>query len=230
MIYLFDVDGTLTEPRKKIDKDFEKFFLNFIKEHEVYLISGSDYIKTLDQLGDNICNNVSGVYSCSGNEFRIANNLIYKNDWFVPDELISELEKILFNSKYFKKLGNHIEIRTGSINFSIVGRNASEVEREEYLNWDNVNKERKEIVSYLNTKFKDLDFDIGGSISIDIYPKGKDKSQIIKNFNKPIYFFGDRTEIGGNDYKIASNLNKNIDKVFKVKNYKDTFNILYNII
>ena len=31
--FIFDVDGTLTPSRKKIDKDFEKFFINFCKNN-----------------------------------------------------------------------------------------------------------------------------------------------------------------------------------------------------
>jgi phosphomannomutase len=52
---------------------------------------------------------------------------------------------------------------------------------------------------------------LGGQISIDIYPKGMDKSQILKhienieNFYCPdeYIFIGDRTEKGGNDYPLA---------------------------
>ena len=56
MNYIFDVDGTLTPSRGRIDKDFEKFFLDFTKKHNVYLVTGSDYEKTEEQLGEEICN------------------------------------------------------------------------------------------------------------------------------------------------------------------------------
>ncbi len=38
-IYLFDVDGTLTEPRQLIDPDFGRFFERFCRTHPVYLVS-----------------------------------------------------------------------------------------------------------------------------------------------------------------------------------------------
>lgn len=51
-----------------------------------------------------------------------------------------------------------------------------------------------------------LAFSIGGQISIDCFPIGWDKRACLKhltNFNS-IYFFGDRTWEGGNDFEIYS--------------------------
>ena len=41
---------------------------------------------------------------------------------------------------------------------------------------------------------------IGGQISIDIYPKGKNKAQVLEDILGPITFFGDKCQPGGNDY------------------------------
>jgi phosphomannomutase len=63
------------------------------------------------------------------------------------------------------------------------------------------------MVEVLEKKFGDtlgLKFSIGGQISIDVFPKGWDKTyclQHLKDF-KEIHFFGDKTEPGGNDYEI----------------------------
>ena len=51
--FLFDVDGTLTPARSKIDKKFKKFFANwttFQKEegNEVFLVTGSEKEKTVE--------------------------------------------------------------------------------------------------------------------------------------------------------------------------------------
>ena len=37
--YVFDVDGTLTVSRTEIDLEFKEFFLNFIADNEVYILS-----------------------------------------------------------------------------------------------------------------------------------------------------------------------------------------------
>ena len=59
------------------------------------------------------------------------------------------------------------------INFSIVGREADSSERLRYFDWDKKNKERESISNFIRSKYKDLDVNIGGQISIDIKPKQK---------------------------------------------------------
>ena len=44
--YIFDVYGTLTPSRGVMDAEFKELFLAFAKEHNVYLITGSDRPKT----------------------------------------------------------------------------------------------------------------------------------------------------------------------------------------
>ncbi len=48
--YIFDVDGTLTLSRQKIDPEFKKFLLDFSSKNDVYLVTGSDRDKTVEQL------------------------------------------------------------------------------------------------------------------------------------------------------------------------------------
>ena len=52
--YIFDVDGTLTPSRQQIDHDFEKYMLDFSDEEDVYLVTGSDREKTIEQIGDKL--------------------------------------------------------------------------------------------------------------------------------------------------------------------------------
>ena len=61
--FIFDVDGTLTPSRQTIDPEFKKFFLRFIKDNKVFLVTGSDYPKTVEQLGADITENVVTVYT-----------------------------------------------------------------------------------------------------------------------------------------------------------------------
>jgi hypothetical protein len=60
----------------------------------------------------------------------------------------------------------------------------------------------------------------------DIGPKGSDKSQILKDFDGDIHFFGDATFEGGNDYEIAEAVKLRGGKVYKVNNWEDTWEIL----
>ena len=45
-IYIFDVDGTLTEPRKKVTKIFEQQFLKWVRGKRAIIATGSDFKKT----------------------------------------------------------------------------------------------------------------------------------------------------------------------------------------
>ena len=47
MNFIFDVDGTLTPSRGVMDLNFKEWFLRFINQHSVTLISGSDRDKTI---------------------------------------------------------------------------------------------------------------------------------------------------------------------------------------
>jgi len=66
--FLFDVDGTLTPSRKSIDPEFKEFFKTFIQNNKVWLVTGSDYAKTVEQLGTDITESVVTCYNCSGND------------------------------------------------------------------------------------------------------------------------------------------------------------------
>ena len=78
-----------------------------------------------------------------------------------------------------------------------------------------------------------MDAVIGGQISIDIYPKGNDKSQILEHIKDrnvvstktdEFIFIGDRTEEGGNDYPLAKLMEKTENcKFHQVDGYRKTW-------
>lgn len=211
--YIFDVDGTLTAPRKHIDSNFKTQFLNWAKDKDLYIATGSDFVKTKQQLPQEVLNVFKGIFCCMGNELRNSTGTIaFKSNFMIPDDLNEDLERILVNSKYPIKTGTHVEFRTGMVNFSTVGRNASHAQRLEYTNWDSIHKERQSIADYINVNYPDLEASVGGSISIDIIEKGKDKGQVVSwlvdEGYKDIVFFGDRCVPGGNDWGIVRELEK----------------------
>ncbi len=221
MNYVFDVDGTLTPSRQLIDPEFKNWFLSFCSDHNVYLVTGSDYPKTLEQLGIEICNAVKGVYSCSGNALYINGDLQYVKDFDLTSEQRTYLEFLLVSSPYINRTGNHIEMRTGLCNFSVVGRNASNAEREDYKIYDESCHERDYLSTLIRAKFPDLDATVAGDTGIDIHKKGSDKSQIAEVVT-PFIFFGDKIIPGGNDYTIA----QLAEVAHTVTSWEDTFNIL----
>jgi len=220
MNYVFDIDGTLTPSRGRIDPEFGIFFATFCKNNPVYLVTGSDYAKTEEQLGALVCL-VEGVYSCSGNMLTRYDVEVYRKEFKLPEAVRMTLNHEYMKSGFSVRTGNHIEYRPGTVNFSVVGRNANKWERQAYIDWDIATNERAEICKRMSNLFSDIEFVIGGETGIDIYPKGCDKSQIVKDVC-PFTFFGDRCEVGGNDHTIYLEA----DQAHWVRSWQDTYDIL----
>ena len=217
------MDGTLTPSRQSIDPEFKEFFKNFIKDNKVWLVTGSDYPKTVEQLGSDICESVVTVYSCSGNDTWFKGKRVNSKPFEAPKELYDLMNGWLHTSKFPLRTGNHIEERMGTINFSVVGRNCTLGERNLYVKHDLENKERESIAFQINLEFPKITATVGGETGIDIYRKGCDKSQILDDFNKSdnIYFFGDRMEQGGNDWPLAVKLRHH--RCYNVRDWRDTY-------
>ena len=243
-IFLFDVDGTLTVAKQKIDKTFQKDLLKWMDNKEVYIVSGGTFERILNQVGTDVLDKTSGVFACMGNIFLQKPDFVnesgfnewqimYKNKFVYPKNLVRRLESIVVKSDFPIKTGRHYEERIGMINYSIVGRNASQEQRKQYELWDAENQERKQIVDKLRKKFKTLDFVIGGAVSMDIFIKGNDKSQIIDKYFKEalehnkIHFVGDRIPPPGNDYTLAKILEAHPNgAVYEVETWQDTAKLL----
>lgn len=225
--FIFDVDGTLTPSRQPIDPIFKEWFTDFCINNDVYLVTGSDYAKTQEQLGDYLLRWPVFVYNCSGSDVWAKGERVRTSDWTAPKELCDLMDGWLQSSKFSARTGRHIEERPGMVNFSIVGRNATLAEREMYVTHDAANRERETIALQINSQFENITATIGGETGIDIHPTGCDKSQILANFSKEdtLYFFGDRCEQGGNDYPLAHAIKTKGYRgaSFNVKGWQDTW-------
>ena len=211
-IYIFDMDGTLTPSRREMTSDFEKFFARWANRNTFFLVSGSNLEKIKEQVPQYIIDFSEGVFTCGGNQLWLNGELSYSHEFNPSDDLLSFLKKELENSKYPLRTGNHIEDRGSMLNFSIIGRDCSLEERLDYFQYDSKKKERENIVNKIINRWDNLDAVIGGQISIDITPKGMNKSQVLNEVKKfyadeEYIFIGDRTMDGGNDYPLAKIMN-----------------------
>lgn len=228
--FIFDVDGTLTPSRQKMDEEFSKFFFDFCTENKVYLVTGSDKDKTVEQIGNVIYGLARRAYNCSGSDVYESSRNIRRSDWKLPHSAKTFLLDKLEESEFPLRTGLHIEERPGMINFSIVGRNATIGERKLYTKYDSKHNERNTIADLFNKKFPNMKATVGGETGLDIAPHGSDKSQILSDFDKDdsILFFGDRCDPAGNDFPIAEALRQNFkrSKIYHVNDWKETFRIL----
>ena len=227
--FLFDVDGTLTPSRKKINSQFALWFLYFSQNNSVSLVTGSDNPKTLEQIGPEICMSVNKIYNCNGNDIWYRQENIYTNPWKMQTKLKDFLQKELDDSLYEVRTGKHIEERPGMVNFSIVGRNADKVQRKNHFYYDIESDERIHIAEKINKQFDDVSAVVGGETGIDIIAKGEDKRQVLDEIKQDrVFFFGDRMDPDGNDFSLAYAVKEAGGVAKQVKSWRDTKEILEN--
>ena len=227
MLCIFDVDGTLTPSRGRIDETFRLWLLNNFKLPYV-LITGSDPDKTREQIGDDLYDDTV-VYNCSGNHIFDHGKEVYHSDWCISPKLRKYLESRLSSSSWPDKTGRHIEERVGLCNFTILGRNATLEQRQSYHLYDKGEGERIRIATDIMNHWPEVEVGVAGETGIDICLKGTGKSQLI-NYERgrhPYHFFGDRMDPAGNDYPLAKAIwDNNLGQCHHVSNWQETWNIL----
>ena len=229
--YIFDVDGTLTPSRQQIDSDFEKYMLDFSDKEEVQLVTGSNREKTIEQIGNDLFQKAKRVYNCSGSDVYEGDINVYRDEWEIPSDVEEFLLDELHHSKFPVRTGTHIERRPGGINFSILGRGQGVVleERDEYVKWDRKHDERKNIARKIKERFPDLEVQVGGQTGLDISPLGRNKGQILRDFDKDdfLYFYGDMMAEGQNDFPLANIIRtKELGFTYHVHSFEHTWDIL----
>ena len=246
-LILFDVDGTLTESRQKVKDDMigTLFRLKNKENVELGIVGGSDINKQKEQLGDEVMSLFKYIFSENG-LVAFKDNQQFNNESLITKLGSSSFEKLinmcllsLSKCDSSCKRGNFIELRNGMINVSPIGRNCSQEEREVFYKKDKEYKYRDNLIKLIKSKWEEhmyysedkeveLQFSIGGMISIDIFPIGWDKTyclQFVENDYDKIYFFGDKTYEGGNDYEI---FNDSRTIGYTVTSPEDTIRIINN--
>ena len=148
-IYIFDIDGTLTPSRLRMTEEFAKFFDKWSSKNKYYLVTGSDLDKTKEQLPVAYIDRAEATFTCCGNQMWRDDELIYDNKFELTSKLKNTLEIVLMSNQYPHRYGNHIEDRGSMVNFSIVGRNCTQEQREHFIRWDEEKGERKKISPFL---------------------------------------------------------------------------------
>ena len=229
--FIFDIDGTLTLSRQPIDTSFQAFMIVFCCKHPVYLVTGSDRQKTIDQVGLDICYRAEKVYNCSGADAYKRDTNVYRSSWELPDNVDKFLKDELDYSQFPIRNGLHIEHRPGGVNFSILGRGTGVdlSSREEYVKWDRNTGERKDIADRLKNEFPELNVQIGGQTGLDI--SNGDKSQILRDFNPndELHFFGDMMSEGQNDYPLAKAVEDMGGYTYHVRDFRHTWSLLNKV-
>jgi phosphomannomutase len=183
------------------------------------MIGGSDLVKQEQQLGDNVLDMFDYVFPENGliayKDGKQVSEKMTLKDYLGEEKLRRFIDYCLWylatQVKCPVKRGTFIEFRASMLNISPVGRNCSREERDLFEQYDQEHQTRKKMVEALKDKFPDygLKYSIGGQISFDVFPIGWDKTYCLNHLRKEqfdkIYFFGDKTTPGGNDYELYVN-------------------------
>ncbi|CAJ1388016.1 unnamed protein product [Effrenium voratum] len=204
ILALFDVDGTLTEPRKLVSPETLTYLQELRTKICIGVVGGSDLVKQKEQLGDSPA---LFDYAFSENGLLAFKDGQKIGETSIKDHLGEEKLKKLINwvLRYFADLdipvkrGTFVEFRQGMMNLSPIGRNCSREERNEFEKFDLANGIRKTMVKKMTEEFADLGltYSIGGQISFDVFPTGWDKTYCLRYLPEAefdeIHFFGDKT-------------------------------------
>ena len=247
---LFDMDGTLTDPRQRITPEVLSSLQAIPSGITKYLVTGSDMAKIEEQIPPPyLLSLFERVYACNGT--RVYNCNLDMDDETQPEEpeLIHKTSLVDFYSEaalthildvllktasetHTKiKTGTFVEWRESQINFSVIGRNCTSAQRDDYVVWDKKSGERQRIIKHLRKEFKGwgLSFRLGGQISIDITREGWDKSYAFTNMRESpdqCVFFGDKICKDGNDLDIAMrcaryhHIDSPADLILQLQEYK----------
>ena len=241
-LLLFDIDGTLTESRKVIKENMVNCLKKAasFKEIDIATVGGSDLPKAQEQLQSAI-DLLKFAFTENGLVYLDEKKELHKVDKISTYLGYDKLKEFVnFCLKYICELdipiktGTFVELRTGILNISPIGRNCTQEERDAFVVYNKehhiLEKFRETLVKNFSEKFG-LEISIGGQISFDVYPIGWDKRYCLRFLEKlydNIIFFGDKGYYGGNDYEIITD--DRITRGVRVKNPEETIKFIEKII
>ena len=235
-IVLFDMDGTLTEPREVMQESMMKAIYKLLNEteFEVGIVTGSDSDYVFQQCKPLFDWSVVDtrrvhIFPCNGTKVFKWNTKIgaYENTYAV--DMTNKLGRDNYNTilssclKYQSLIskdydlpytGTFFHYRGSMLNWCPIGRNANSGER---LLWVEADEQYKIRDHYLNLLVRDINnadipvtVALGGSTSFDIYPNGWDKTYVAKHLKDyDMFFVGDKCTGTGNDKALYDMLQPN---------------------
>lgn len=242
-VLAFDKDDTITESRKPIDQQMALILDKLLLTKKIAIISGGDFLefenKILNFLDKSNFSNLI-IFPASGSSMFVYKDNAWQIEYqkIITKDEATHIGNLLLNKA--KELNivdadisfdDTIDHRVSQITFSIFNENSSLTEK---ANWDPDQQKRKQIISLVKEEVgEEYDILIGGKSSIDIVLKGYDKAfglyELVKYLGvkkDDVLFFGDKMEIGGNDYSVKEAGFNHI----VVKDVRDTKQILESIL
>ena len=223
-IVLFDMDGTLTEPRGMIQESMVAAIANLLEKSEVGIVTGSDSDYVFQQckiLFENkyIDKTKLHIFPCNGTKvFKWSTHVAEYEEQYAAS-MIEELGQDDYNAilssclEYQERIiamhnlpytGTFLHYRGSMLNWCPIGRIANTDERLLWIEEDSKHRIRDHFLGLLVKDIDNADIHVtialGGSTSFDIYPTGWDKTYVTKHLQDyDIFFIGDKCTGTGND-------------------------------
>jgi phosphomannomutase len=256
-IFLFDLDGTLSESRKLVSPKLAFALRDLTKYGKIGIVSGSDYNFIKEQMVDAWqiipCNKII-ILPCNGTKKYVWNNVGINANFVLTHELLmkehigssifaqvlQQIFKLQINlmetlKKSSNFSGSFITYRGSMINWAPFGRDGNEKDRNDFIKYDKELDIRKKYIKKLENFCKSITANVmialGGDTSFDIFPVGWDKTVSLRFFNEndEIYFFGDRCYKGGNDFEIYEHF-KTSKRSYSVKSPEETYTYIRELL
>ena len=248
------MDGTLPEPRQKIEWSTVSAVRELAKVAEIGIVTGSDYDYLIDQckelwygLGSTPpsritlmpCNGTKVYkYSLDNRRWELKHNRDMRQEIGQENysSLLSSLmayQIVLLCREAVPFSGTFFHFRESMLNWCPIGRKAPQAEREAWKLVDAEKDLRSYYLELLKKELANMDIPLtaalGGSTSIDIYPKGWDKTYALQHFEDyTCWFVGDKCHPDGNDHLIFEALSAH-GRGYITKSPKHTEEIIKDI-
>lgn len=244
-VIIFDLDGTLSKSKSSLDETMASLILELLRVRYVAVVSGGAFqqfkMQFLSKLPKkaNLQNlflfptsSASGYYyeSRTHRFFKAYSHPLSKRD---AKRVIDSFQTVFKEIGYVQPketFGPVMENRKSQVTFSALGQQAPLRLKQR---WDPKQKKRLRIRKALKKYLPEFEISIGGTTSIDVTPKGVNKTLCVKKLRerlgvskRQMLYVGDALFRGGNDYIMRS---ANINCI-PVSNPEDTKKLIQRII
>ncbi len=211
-VLVFDVDGTLTPPRSPMDEPMARALRRLISARQVFSSPAATAPSSRRRRHATFSKSLPACSAALGNEIWRGRGSSWKCGIFFRRNSIALAAELLEGSAYPVRTGRHIEERTGSLNISVVGRNANLLQRRDYQFVTTASAhERDRLIAAIEAHFPNTSA-IAAARSRSTSRRAAGTRPASSRRCAParpgatVHFFGDTISEGGNDLPLAQAL------------------------
>jgi len=211
-ILLFDVDGTLAHSGCALDGPMIEALERLVaRGYELGIVGGGTYEKIHHQLAAArpLFTDFFSECGCvhhDRNGILLSRRELRLHPLYPAVDVLIKKALAFLSAVDYPLTGHLVDRRSGIVYLSLIGMSASEEERQMFLQEDRQHHYIHRLLNLLQSHSPEgLDVVRGGSVGIAIYPTEWDKEQVLDFYaasDAEIHYFGDKYNIGGNDYRL----------------------------